>query len=169
MTAIAQPQSFRWIDAPRGEHLAIAPRPRGGDWLDDEILAWKRDGVDVVVSLLEIAETQELSLDSEARSCRAAGIAFESFPIADRSVPRSAEMMLELANRIQSLLASGNGVLIHCRVGIGRSALIAAVVLVRSGIDADEAFARIARARGTAVPDTEEQREWVRQFAASRP
>jgi hypothetical protein len=34
--------------------LAIVPRPRAGDWLDDEIAAWRAEGIDLVVSLLEI-------------------------------------------------------------------------------------------------------------------
>jgi hypothetical protein len=46
-----------------------------------------------------------------------------------------------------------------------RSALIAAFLLKSQGIGVDEAFAIIARARGFSVPDTEEQREWVKGFA----
>jgi len=165
---IAQPRNIHWIDSPNGERFAIAPRPRGGDWLDDEILAWKRDGVDAVVSLLEPDETLELELSGEAESCRAAGIAFLSYPIADRGVPHSVEATLELTNKIRSTLASGKGVLIHCRIGIGRASMLAAILLVRSGLDVDEAFVRIALARGVAVPDTDEQREWVKQFVAAR-
>ena len=39
-----------WIDAPDllPGKLAVSPRPRGGDWLD-EILDWAREGVDRVV------------------------------------------------------------------------------------------------------------------------
>ncbi|MGA2618341.1 MAG: hypothetical protein ABSF26_12075, partial [Thermoguttaceae bacterium] len=36
------------------------------------------------------------------------------------------------------------------------------VPFVRVGVD--EAFAMISRARGFSVPDTEEQREWVKAF-----
>jgi protein-tyrosine phosphatase len=58
-------------------------------------------------------------------------------------------------------------VLVHCRQGIGRAALIAASVLAENGESPDAAFARIQQARGRPVPDTEEQRNWVRRFAAS--
>jgi hypothetical protein len=50
------------IDGPWPGHLAIAPRPRGGDWLEDEIRAWRRSGVDVVLSLLSREEEAEQPL-----------------------------------------------------------------------------------------------------------
>jgi protein-tyrosine phosphatase len=58
-------------------------------------------------------------------------------------------------------LRTGKAVAVHCRAGIGRSALIAACVLVRSGYDVDGAFDTIAKARGMAVPDTQAQHDWV--------
>jgi hypothetical protein len=36
--------------------LAIVPRPRGGDWLADEVARLKAAGVDILVSMLEPAE-----------------------------------------------------------------------------------------------------------------
>ena len=34
-----------WIDSMPAGRLGIAPRPRGGDWLDDEVEAWRAAGV----------------------------------------------------------------------------------------------------------------------------
>ncbi len=42
-----------WISGRWHGKLAIASSPRGGDWLQDEAAAWRRAGLDVVVSLLE--------------------------------------------------------------------------------------------------------------------
>ena len=42
--------------------------------------------------------------------------------------------------------------------------MIAACILKLSGVDVDEAFEMIESARGFAVPDTPEQREWVKTF-----
>ena len=39
--------------------LAIAPRPRGYDWLVDDIRLLKRAGVDLLVSALTHAEADE--------------------------------------------------------------------------------------------------------------
>jgi hypothetical protein len=41
-----------WIKGPWSSKLAILARPRGHDWLADEIAGWQTGGVQVVVSLL---------------------------------------------------------------------------------------------------------------------
>jgi protein-tyrosine phosphatase len=51
-------------------------------------------------------------------------------------------------------------------MGIGRSALLAACVLVGQGLTTEAAFERISKARGTKVPDTEEQIQWVLEFSS---
>jgi hypothetical protein len=73
---------------PRGR-LGVLPRPRGGDWLEDEIKSLKSMGVEVLVSLLTAEETAELDIDKETDFCAAANIDFICFPIADRGVPTS--------------------------------------------------------------------------------
>ena len=55
-----------WIDLPAGVRLAIMPRPRAGDWLDDEVAGWRAEGIGVIVSLLEAGEVKELGLPREA-------------------------------------------------------------------------------------------------------
>jgi len=77
-----------WIEAD-SIRLAILPRPRGNDWLADDIAAARRAGVDVIVSTLTNEETEELGLSDEAECCRRSNVQFLSFPIADRSLPRS--------------------------------------------------------------------------------
>ena len=152
-----------WIEdfAPR---LAIMARPRAGDWLEDEVANWKREGVGVVVSLLESDEVDELGLAAEPALCREAGIEFVSFPIADRGVPRNPEDALSLARR---LVATGKPVAIHCRAGIGRSSIMAALVLSLSGIEVSAAFEALSAARRLSVPDTEQQRLWVETQATA--
>ena len=150
-----------WIEAGLKGRLAIMARPRAGDWLEDEIDNWRKAGIDLVVSLLEPSESHELGLTEEARGCLQRGIDFLSFPIPDRQVPLSTHETRVLVGKIRDLVAAGKLVAIHCRAGIGRSGLIAASVLKASGIDASRAFDLISMARGVAVPDTPEQRDWV--------
>ncbi len=68
------------IEGPRRGRLAIAPRPRGGDWLENEISDWREAGIDVVVSLLTPDEVTEFGLETEKQLCEAQGIRFVSFP-----------------------------------------------------------------------------------------
>lgn len=143
------------------------PRPRGGDWLEDEIRSLKSSGVEAVVSLLERAEIEELDIVEEQALCESNGISFLSFPIPDRNVPPSGRGALDFAGSILHLLQSGKSVVVHCRQGVGRSALIAACVMALGGVPVDEAFDKIEDARGCPVPDTPEQRRWVAHLAGN--
>ncbi|MBN1908795.1 MAG: dual specificity protein phosphatase family protein [Pirellulales bacterium] len=147
-----------------GARLAIMPRPRGGDWLIEEIVSWRRSGIDVVVSLLENSEIEEFELQEEGSSCEAMGIKFLRFPISDRGVPDSPGQVSILVSRLVEILHKGQGVGIHCRMGIGRSSLIAACVLVSLGHDIEAAWESITKARGFPVPDTNTQRDWVAEW-----
>ncbi len=166
---ICNPPSSRekplfWIEMPGPGRLAIAARPRAGDWLIDEINGWRLAGVDEVVSLLEPHEMHDLELDGEAEACSQAGIAFTSFPISDRGVPSSLMKTRALVTDCKGWLSAGRGVLVHCRAGIGRSALVLACVLVSLGDRPEAALARIRSARGLEVPDTPTQTQWVEAF-----
>ena len=155
-----------WVDGLRRGRLGILPRPRGGDWLRDETAAWREVGVDVVVSLLEPEEAAQLALKEEATAAEESGIAFRAFPIPDRGVPASKEAVAELATEVVDALEEGKAVAVHCRQGIGRSGLIAAGVLVVGGADVAKALRTISQSRGLEVPETEEQRQWLTDFAA---
>jgi protein-tyrosine phosphatase len=157
-----------WIEGPWPGRLAIMPRPRGGDWLEDEISSWQRLGIDTIVSALTREENAELDLIQEKEQCEKAGIDYLAFPIADRGIPLSAKDTWELVRRLEQKLTQGKRIAIHCRQGVGRAALLAACVLSASGIDPVSAWERIAVARGCLVPDTSEQREWVVRSARDR-
>lgn len=153
---------IHWIQNELGIQLAIAARPRAGDWLEDEIAHWARSGVQHVVSLLEQHEIEELELHAESSACEGEGIAFTSFPIPDRGVPEDRSAAIALAVELGK---GRQSVVVHCRAGIGRSSTIAAAVLILLGQDPDEALERIANARGLPVPDTQQQRDWLLALA----
>ena len=157
-----------WINGPWPGKLGILPRPRGADWLDYEVGAWKDAGVGVVVSLLTQAEDWELGLADERALVQQNGLTFIAFPIPDYSVPSSMKTTRQLVSKLQDCLARGENVGIHCRQGIGRSSLVAACVLVTAGESAGTAFQHIKTARGVPVPDTPEQRDWVATYARSQ-
>ena len=141
--------------------LAIMPRPRAGDWLEDEVASWQSSGLDVVVSLLEDHEVTDLGLGDEPAVCERIGVPLLRFPIPDRGVPASYPAASELVTRLVTELRSDRGVGIHCRIGVGRSALMAVSLLAALGIPVESAWASVARARGLSVPDTPAQRAWV--------
>lgn len=146
--------------------VSVLARPRGGEWLQDEVQSWRAAGVDVVVSLLTPTECQELELTEEAALCRSAGMTFIACPLADRSVPVPEAGADPLVAELVGLLTAGAHVAVHCRMGIGRSAMLAAATLIALGQTSEQALAAVAAARGCAVPDTPQQREWVEHYAA---
>ena len=155
-----------WITGPWRGRLGIVPRPRGADWLDDETRAWREAGIDVVVSLLEPDEEADLDLTGESRSSTASGLVFHAFPIADRSIPSSPEAAAAVSEEIVDALRSGKTVVVHCRQGIGRSAMMVAAVLIAGGLTAETAVNVIRQSRGLDVPETQAQRQWISDFAA---
>ena len=154
-----------WVREVTTGRLGIMARPRSGEWLQDEISGWCQVGVTAVVCLLEASEVKELELHDEPILCEKSKIEFISFPITDRGVPTSVRQTVQLADRIVSLLRDGAKVVIHCRAGIGRSAVIAACTLLRLGFPKQEVFPMLRRARGLPVPDTRSQEEWLSLFS----
>jgi protein-tyrosine phosphatase len=146
--------------------MALAARPRGGDWLEEEMAAWRRTGIDTVLSLLTSDEEQDLDLKLEAREAKARGMKFVSLPIPDRQVPNSESEVSATLERLDADLTAGKNVLVHCRQGIGRTGLVAACLLVTKGMTPEAAVRTLSAARGTPVPETDEQRRWIDHYRA---
>ncbi len=155
-----------WISGPWPGRLAIVPRPRGGDWLADEVRSWRDAGLNVVVSLLTPEEIAEFELEQEENWCQVHGLQFHSFPIPDRGVPASRAALGDLVIGLEKALGASKGVAVHCRQGIGRSGLVTATLLVAAGEAPETALACISRARRRPVPDTLEQSDWVKAFTS---
>ena len=154
-----------WIDGPWRGRLAISSRPRGGDWLADEMQNWRSSGLDTIVSLLTPEEMKDLDLQNEERYCQENGIQFLSFPIIDRSVPSSDSDTVRLLQRLEPDLDQGKSIAVHCRQGIGRSALIAVSLLAGRGLSLADAIERVSKARHAPVPETKAQQAWLNSFA----
>lgn len=145
--------------------VSIMARPRGGDWLFDEVKALRASGVDILVSLLTSAEVREFDLAEEAAFCHQQGITYLSLAITDRSVPPFSEPTFVFLRQLGASLCEGKHLTFHCRQGLGRAVLMAASVLVLTGLAPEQVFDLLSRARGYAVPETEEQRAWVVAFS----
>ena len=138
------------------------PRPlREG--LAEQMAAYRRAGMDHLVSMLETEEAAALGLAQEARHCEAAGMAFHTHPIVDFGLPDLASFTA-LTRQIAAWLAEGQGVGVHCRGGIGRSGMVTAGVLIIQGQTPANSIATVSAARGLATPDTVEQGNFLSAF-----
>ncbi|MFI7645196.1 tyrosine protein phosphatase [Micromonospora sp. NPDC049460] len=151
------------IDQPSAGRLSTMAKPRGGDWLTDEMAALHAAGVDILVCALTTAELHEVDIAEEPSAARNAGMEFMSIPIQDRGVPDPATVLPHL-QRLAERLRSGVHIVTHCRFGIGRASLLAAGILVLNGLPPHQAWNQLEHARGLAVPDTPAQREWPNEL-----
>jgi protein-tyrosine phosphatase len=92
---------------------------------------------------------------------------FVSLPIPDRDVPKSESAFARALEKLGKELRSGRNVVLHCRQGVGRTGLVAACLLLTKAMDTETAVRRVTQVRGTAVPETPEQRRWIDQYAAT--
>ena len=158
---------LHWVDGPWPGRLALAARPRGGDWLSDEMTAWRQAGIDTVLSLLTPDEEKDLDLKREAEEAKARGMKFVSLPILDRQVPNSESELSAALDRLDADLSTGKNTVIHCRQGIGRTGLVAACLLVTKGLTPEAAVKTLSAAREAQVPETIEQRRWIDHYATT--
>jgi protein-tyrosine phosphatase len=157
-----------WIQAAGPGKLAVMPRPRGGDWLEEEIWSLRQAGVDILVSMLTPEEETMLELDAEGKLARAQGMEFIAHPIPDRDIPASPQQTWKLARSLADRFGEGKRIAVHCRMGIGRSPLLLACIMVSRGIPAADAWGAIGTARGCEVPDTFEQWAWLERTAPGK-
>jgi protein-tyrosine phosphatase len=149
-----------------GSSLAIVLRPRGDEWLEDEMRRLKQSGIQMIVSMLEPWEAESLGLAHEGSFAQHGGLGFLSYPIPDRQTPADAGAFRGFAASLADRVRGGEHIGMHCRGSIGRSTLMAAAVLIHLGWTPEQALRAVEQARGCTVPDTDEQKNWILAYEA---
>ena len=141
--------------------LSISARPRGHEWLENEISAWSKSGVTHIVSLLEKKEALNLGLRDEAFFSEQAKLSFTNFCIPDMQIPCNSNTFIDLALNLSQEIQSNEWIHIHCRAGIGRSGIMASTILYFLGYEPQEAIDHISHSRNLEIPDTDEQKIFI--------
>lgn len=131
--------------------LAISPAPTPADWpsIHDA-------GVRSVVDLRS-------EMPDNATIVERHGLNYLRWPIEEHAAPSEAELRL-VTDWILNRIESGGPVLVHCREGRGRSALVACATLVRLGLPLPNAYQALRRVRPqTSLSD--EQADLLQRFA----
>jgi len=125
-----------------------------------------RWNTDVLVSLMQAHEHEEVDVHDLYDAVGRHGIRSLPFEIVDGSVPDDADRhaFAELIDDLHAELASGRNVTVHCKGGLGRSGMVAACLLVRAGLDPDAAIDVVRTHRRGSI-QTFAQEEYVRDFA----
>lgn len=144
-------------------------KSRSGDpWDRDlgvDLEALKAWGASIIVSLMERFEFDMLGVPELEQEAQNAGIDWVHLPIKDVSVP-GAEFMPTWANltkQLQRRLSLGQRVVIHCRGGLGRTGLVASLLLLDMGWSAQAAVKAVRQARPGAI-ETWEQEQYVHTY-----
>lgn len=156
-----------WINEFGKGNLGMMARPRGNEWLENEVLKLKLQEVDIVVSLLERHEEKELEITGEQGLCEKHNIEFIHFPIQDRGVPDNFKAFLNLVSTLDQRIKEDKRIAIHSGMGIGRTSLVSAGVLLKNGESAENVFKLLSEKRTLNVPDTVEQIDWIKDLEGS--
>jgi protein-tyrosine phosphatase len=130
--------------------------PPKAEAVEAGVRAWRESGVGLVLSLIEDWELPRRApglFEALARE----RIALRRYPIADFGVPREVPSFSHLLSEIGERLAAGDGVLVHCNAGLGRTAVVLASILKAHGLAADPVteLRRIYRAKAMEEPGQE--------------
>jgi ADP-ribosylglycohydrolase len=153
-----------------GEHPASRSRADSMDRLRRFLVA----GVTCFVDLTEPAELPSYEPLLPLTTPEGRRIEYMREPIRDHDVPADDEHMSQVVDTVDAALEAGHVVYLHCRAGVGRSAMVAACWLAsRAGAGKDplpalqDCWRESSRSRDwPAVPETREQTAFVRRWCA---
>ncbi|MEM7733701.1 MAG: protein phosphatase [Pseudomonadota bacterium] len=143
--------------------LGIAPMPGLNGQYEQDLAHLKDWKPAMVVSMTEPKELEAAGVTQLATDLQHSGTRWFSFPVVDRSV---ADPMQEgdwdtISETAVAALRGGGRVLIHCRMGCGRSGMAAVRIMVASGERPKAALDRLRAVRPCAI-ETREQQRWAR-------
>lgn len=143
----------------------IQPNAESGTWERDlatdldAIVAWPAR---TLVTLVEPRELVCLRIPTLGAEARLRGLEWLHLPIRDYNTPDEAfeAVWPTHSEAIRRRLAAGDNVVVHCKGGLGRAGMIAARLLVETGVAPEQAIARVRRVRPGAI-ETQAQAHWV--------
>lgn len=158
----SQTLSIATLEVPQRGRLGLCRLPGLYGDLESDLVQVRQWAPAIVVSMTELAEMDRCGSGALGSLLSREGIDWMHLPVRDfAGLSADGEAQWPgLSRRLHTLLDDGEGVLLHCRGGKGRSGMIALRLLVERGEDADVAFKRLRRERPGAV-ETEEQWAWA--------
>jgi len=155
------------LDVPGGGRLLLSAFPGSPDHLQALVDA----GAALLLGLTAHEEMAALGLPAAtlAERCARLGMAWHHIPIPDMGVAEAAARRdwPRLGPRIHGLLDADRAVALHCRMGLGRTGTLAAIVLVERGLGPAQAIAAVRRARPGSI-ETAAQERWIARWLEGR-
>ena len=120
-----------------------------GERLINDLVAIHNWGAAALVTLLDDFELSTLGVKDLPNKAKQLNIQWRHLPIGTRNLPDDEfeEKWSQVGPQLRQLLQDGKRIVIHCKEGIGRSALIAARMLIEFGVSPENAINLIKKAR----------------------
>ena len=99
-----------------------------------DLSEFKKNRIDIVVSLLEKEELKTLNMLSLFELIKKHKFIHYYFPIEDKSVPKNKVQLYRLLDDLCDEIHKNKKIVLHCNAGLGRSGLIAALICKKLGV-----------------------------------
>ncbi len=121
--------------------------------LDEDLRAIRNWGASTVVTLIETHEFELLKVNGLGELVQKLGMRWIHLPIRDVDVPdqRFENAWAAAGPEIHQRIQGGEKILIHCRGGLGRTGLVAGLILVERGCAPRDAIQQVRAARRGAI------------------
>jgi len=136
----------------------------------ERISDMKCKNISTVITLLESKIASDLGLTEFGSKLGNADISWTHFPIPNMGVPSLKDLpsLAKLVNEVINKLKSDQAVFIHCYAGLGRTGLLAGVILTSLGMPAELAIHSIRNARPGSI-ETKEQEAFIKGWMLNNP
>ncbi len=173
-TSISDPMQIDEIQVGKGSiGLTFCPGKRdegafGESWereLHRDLQVIQDWGAKTIITLMEKHELNMLSVSNLGDRVKKMGIDWRHLPIVDLNVPDEnfEHAWARESREIHRSLARGEHILVHCRGGLGRTGVVAAMILMEHGTGASQSVAEVRRAHPGAI-ESRVQNEYVRRY-----
>lgn len=134
-----------------------APSASGPAWRRDltlDVAALKTWGADVVITALTKAEISALNIPHLGKEITGLGMEWLHLPLEDGTAPTPEwwEIWHKASPRLHRMIEEGKSLVFHCKGGVERAPMIAALFMMERGISLPDAATRIQAVRSDALP-----------------
>ncbi|WP_422844180.1 ATP-binding cassette domain-containing protein [Acidovorax sp. M2(2025)] len=150
-SAAGAPHGFAWLEPGR---LAGTPMPGVVNEIDLDLAALRRMGITRLITLTE--------RDLPQAALQRHGLTNLHLPIRDHEAPSTGQIQM-LLKRMETFLAQGEVLAVHCLAGRGRTGTVLAAWWIREGLTAQEALRRL-RLRDARYVQSAEQEAFLQRY-----